>query len=214
MCLEIANALPEIKRADVYGQEGEKQDGIDIECELHDGRIRSIQCRKRKRFTKSSAEKLVKETVYKADEHEVWVTCKTGVEISQFLRRRPEWTIRNAEKLAVRPKNTEPPDAFPRNTSPTRTARSDIYPWQVARTLRRAAVMRHESSGVLVREWAQGMLPAFRLMGVREAIWGCGSVGASVETCRPARTAAGASRPVHAVSQCRVGVGGVSGWQR
>lgn len=100
-CLELANALPEVKRADSYGQEGEKQDGIDIECALHDGRTRSIQCRKRKRFSKAHAEKLVKETHFKADEHEVWVTCQTGTEVSKFFNRRRKWTIRNAEKIPV-----------------------------------------------------------------------------------------------------------------
>jgi len=100
-CVELANALPEVKRADSYGQEGEKQDGIDIECELRNGRTRSIQCRKRKRFSKTNAEKLVKETKYKADEHEVWVTCKTGTEVSKFFNRRRKWTIRNAEKIPV-----------------------------------------------------------------------------------------------------------------
>jgi hypothetical protein len=98
--LAVAGAMPDVRRADKYGLEGERQEGIDIEVELDDGRTRSIQCRRRKRFPVSSAEKLVRETVYKADEHEVWVTCKTGTAVSKFFRRRKKWQLRDAEHIS------------------------------------------------------------------------------------------------------------------
>lgn len=99
-CLDLAKALPEVKYAELYGEEGEKQRGIDIRCELDDGRVRTIQCRKRKRFHESHAEKLVEETEYEADEYEVWVTCTTGKAVSDFFNAQPNWRIRNAITIA------------------------------------------------------------------------------------------------------------------
>ena len=57
---------------------GGSQRGIDIVATLNDGRQRTIQCRHRMRFTKGDAKKVVEETTYDADEHEVWVTTRVG----------------------------------------------------------------------------------------------------------------------------------------
>jgi hypothetical protein len=99
-CLAVVRALPEVKRAERYGKTGEKQRGIDIAAELHDGRKRTIQCRLRKRFTKANAEKTVADTTYVADEHEIWVTCDVGTAVSDYVDGLAEWSLRSGEGIS------------------------------------------------------------------------------------------------------------------
>ena len=77
-CLDVVRALPDVRHAEVYNVPGGKQRGIDIVATLEDGRTRTVQCRHRKRFTKTDATKIVEETTYEAEEHEVWVTARVS----------------------------------------------------------------------------------------------------------------------------------------
>lgn len=98
-CLAIVRSQPEVKRAARYGDVGEKQMGIDIEADLVDGRKRTVQCRHRKNFNKSHAEKTVDETQYEADEHEIWVTGSVSRNASDFIGRLEGWAVESAEGI-------------------------------------------------------------------------------------------------------------------
>jgi hypothetical protein len=99
-CLAVVRALPDVKRADRYGKMGEAQRGIDIEADLLDGRKRTIQCRLRKAFNKSHAEKTVAATTYRADEHEIWVTCQVGTKVSDYIDGLDGWTLETDEGIS------------------------------------------------------------------------------------------------------------------
>jgi hypothetical protein len=99
-CLAVIRAMPEVKRADKYGQQGEKQRGIDIEAELVDGRRRTAQCRQRKTFTPASLKKTLRENTFEADEHEIWIACGTSAAVSDAVAKLPKWSIRDREGLS------------------------------------------------------------------------------------------------------------------
>lgn len=101
-CLAVVRALPDVKRADRYGKVGEAQKGIDIEADLTDGRKRTIQCRHRKSFNKSHAEKTVAATSYEADEHEIWVTCQVGTNAGDYIDGLDDWTLESDEGISQR----------------------------------------------------------------------------------------------------------------
>jgi hypothetical protein len=99
-CLAVVRALPDVRHAERYGTRGEAQRGIDIVAELHDGRRRTIQCRLRRRFRRSSAEATVRETTYEADEHQIWVTCDVGTAAFDFVADLDGWSLHSAEGIS------------------------------------------------------------------------------------------------------------------
>src|SRR4051812_31634868 len=108
-CLDVVRALSDVQHAEVYGVPGGDQRGIDIVAGLVDDRVRTIQCRHRKRFTKSDAEKVVEETTYAADEHEVWVTTRVGTAAADVLDGHDGWSYQSNEGISqlVRSLRTE-----------------------------------------------------------------------------------------------------------
>jgi hypothetical protein len=99
-CLALIRAMPEVKRADKYGQQGQKQKGIDIEAELVDGRRRTAQCRQRKTFTPASLKKTLRENTFEANEHEIWIACGTSAAVSDAVAKLPEWSMRDCEGIS------------------------------------------------------------------------------------------------------------------
>ena len=99
-CLSVVRSLPDVKRADRYGVMGERQQGIDIEADLHNGRKRTIQCRHRKRITKRQVERIVADTTYPADEHEIWVTCAVGTNASNYIDGLGKWNVESDEGIS------------------------------------------------------------------------------------------------------------------
>jgi hypothetical protein len=99
-CLDVVCALPDVRHAELYGVVGGKQHGIDIVATLSTGRHRTIQCRHRKRFTKGDAAKVVKETAYEAEEHEVWVTTRIGTAAAAVLDAHDGWSYRSDEGIS------------------------------------------------------------------------------------------------------------------
>ncbi|MBA3866406.1 MAG: ATP-binding protein, partial [Solirubrobacterales bacterium] len=101
-CLAVVRALPDVKRADRYGKMGEAQRGIDVEADLLDGRKRTVQCRHRKSFNRSHAEKTVAATTYEADELEIWVTCQVGTNASDYIDGLDAWRLETNEGISQR----------------------------------------------------------------------------------------------------------------
>lgn len=99
-CLAVARAMPDVKRADKYGQQGEKQKGIDIEADLDIGLRRTIQCRQRKRFTPGSLAKTVRENTFEANEHEIWITCGKSTAVSDEVAKLANWIVRDREGIS------------------------------------------------------------------------------------------------------------------
>lgn len=99
-CLAVLRAMPEVVRADKYGQQGEKQKGIDLEADLKNGKTRSVQCRQRKRFPPKSLEKTIAENAYGADENEIWISCGMSVVVSDAVNEIPGWRIRDQEGIS------------------------------------------------------------------------------------------------------------------
>jgi hypothetical protein len=99
-CLDVVRALPGVRHAELYNVPGGKQRGIDIVATLEDGRTRTVQCRHRKRFTKSDATKTAEETTYEADEHEVWVTARIGDAAADVLDDHDGWSYQSDEGIS------------------------------------------------------------------------------------------------------------------
>lgn len=99
-CLDLARALPDVRDAHLYGTRGEKQHGIDIHADLTDGRVRTIQCRRVSRFTKSSATATIRDTTYKADEHRVWCTAPMSTGAREVLRTTRKWDGWDIEQIS------------------------------------------------------------------------------------------------------------------
>jgi hypothetical protein len=99
-CLDVVRALSDVRHAEVYGVPGGSQRGIDIVATLDDGRRRTIQCRHRKRFTKGDADKVVEETTYDAEEHEVWVTTRVGAAAAGVLDEHDGWSYQSDEGIS------------------------------------------------------------------------------------------------------------------
>jgi hypothetical protein len=99
-CLDVVRALPDVRHAELYNVPGGNQRGIDIVATLNDGRNRTIQCRHRKLFTKGDAEKVVEETAYDAEEHEVWVTARVGAAASGVLDAHDDWSYQSDEGIS------------------------------------------------------------------------------------------------------------------
>jgi hypothetical protein len=91
-CLELAHQLPGVREARAHGVSGDPQGGIDIHVELVDGRVRAIQCRHVQRFDKTSANKLVNNATYPADEYWLWCSCELTVGARQVLEESRRWT--------------------------------------------------------------------------------------------------------------------------
>jgi hypothetical protein len=101
-CLGWINALPDVKHADFYGAQGDKQDGIDILAELTSGAKRTYQCKKYRTFGPARAEKAVDENVYTgASEHVLLVGCGTSVKTQNYVRSQPGWRLLDIEGISV-----------------------------------------------------------------------------------------------------------------
>jgi hypothetical protein len=96
----VIRALPDVRHAELYNVPGGNQRGIDIVATLDDGRDRTIQCRHRRRFTKGDAEKVVEETTYDADEHEVWVTARVGATAAGVVDGHDGWSYQSDEGIS------------------------------------------------------------------------------------------------------------------
>ena len=92
-CLATVLALPDIRRADRYGVKGDKQDGIDLKAELVDGRLRTYQCRHVAKISPANVRKIIDDTEYGGDEHEIWVTCPVGKAVADVVSEFENWAI-------------------------------------------------------------------------------------------------------------------------
>jgi len=99
-CLDLARSLPDVADAHLYGTRGEAQQGIDIHADLVDGRVRTIQCRRVSRFSKTSAQNTIAETSYDADEHRVWSTSPMSAGARAALRAAPNWDGWDIEQIS------------------------------------------------------------------------------------------------------------------
>jgi hypothetical protein len=99
-CLDVIRALPGVRHAEIYNVPGGNQRGIDIVATLTDGRRRTAQCRHRKRFNKSDAERVVDETTYEAAEHEVWVTARVSDTAAAVLDQYDNWSYQSDEGIS------------------------------------------------------------------------------------------------------------------
>jgi hypothetical protein len=100
-CLDVVNALPDVRYADFYGTQGDKQDGIDILAELTNGDQRTYQCKKYASFGPKRAETAVKDNVYKgAAEHVLLVACMTSVKTQKYMGAQPDWRLLDMEGIS------------------------------------------------------------------------------------------------------------------
>lgn len=99
-CLDLANALPDVRDAHLYGVHGEHQEGIDIHASLVDGRVRSIQCRHVTKFGKPQVDTIIADTDYRADEHHIWATCGLTTHARKVLRENPDWDAWDLEQIS------------------------------------------------------------------------------------------------------------------
>lgn len=99
-CLDVISAQPDVVHAEPYGVPGGRQKGIDFVATLTDGRRRTVQARHRKRFARADAERVIRETSYQADEHEVWVTARIGDTAADVLDGHDGWSYRSDEGIS------------------------------------------------------------------------------------------------------------------
>jgi len=190
-CLGLVRAQTDVVEANLYGKRGEKQRGIDIAASLTDGRTRTYQCRKRKRFTRPNAEATVKDTTYKADEHVILVTCEVGTAVRDYIDGLPKWTLWDREDIAVRVREVEPRERARRlveDTFGTQWRKAFLGP-QTARAfntveeffapmLREDRLLRHTWQMVGRQHEFQELMGAIRTPRVRVALLvGRGGIG-------------------------------------
>jgi hypothetical protein len=99
-CLDLTKLLPDVRDAHLYGVQGDDQEGIDIHADLHDGRVRTIQCRRVAKFGKPQAEKTIKDTTYDGDEHWIWTTCSMTAPARKAIQAAPKFTGWDIEQLS------------------------------------------------------------------------------------------------------------------
>lgn len=99
-CLDLVRALPDVIDAHLYGTRGEDQQGIDIHADLDGGGVRTIQCRRVQKFGKGDARQGIKETTYKADEHEIWATAPLSTGARKQVDETDGWEARDIEQLS------------------------------------------------------------------------------------------------------------------
>jgi hypothetical protein len=107
-CLGFVEAQPDVADAHLYGTRGEKQRGIDIVANLRDGRTRTYQCRKWRRYTKTNAESTVEDTEVDADEHVILVACAAGTVVRDYIGGLDGWTLLDNEDLSQGVRAIEP----------------------------------------------------------------------------------------------------------
>ena len=100
-CLGYVSLQDDVADASLYGKRGEKQRGIDILATLEDGRTRTYQCRRYKKFTAKQAEKTVQEHDFRADEHVVLLACEAPKGVRDFLARQTNWSAADVEDVSV-----------------------------------------------------------------------------------------------------------------
>jgi hypothetical protein len=100
-CLDVVNALPDVRYAEFHGAQGDKQDGIDILAHLTNGGRRTYQCKKYKSFGPKRAETAIDENIYDAaDEHVLLVSCNTSLKTQTFVRGHPAWRLIDRESMS------------------------------------------------------------------------------------------------------------------
>ena len=107
-CLAYVNAQPEVASAHKYGTRGQGQLGIDIAAKLIDGRTRTYQCRKWRKYTKTHAKSTVAETEFEADEHVILVACEVGTTVRDYIAGIDGWTLLDKEDLSQGVRAIEP----------------------------------------------------------------------------------------------------------
>lgn len=100
-CLRWIKALPDVASAEAYGRPGDRQDGIDIVAQLHNGKERSYQCRKVKQFGPKAAETAIAEDVYGADEHVIVTACAISSKTRKIFRGLSDWKIQDVEDICA-----------------------------------------------------------------------------------------------------------------
>ncbi len=85
-CLDVLNALPEVRHADFYGAPGDPQDGVDLLAHLVNGSRRTAQCKKVGTFAPADARQAIDENTYEgASEHFLFVSCRTTVRTQKVV---------------------------------------------------------------------------------------------------------------------------------
>ncbi len=107
-CLAYVNGQPDVASAHKYGTRGQGQLGIDIAAELTDGRTRTYQCRKWRKYTKTHAKSTVAETEYDADEHVILVACEVGTTVRDYVAALDGWRLLDKEDLSQGVRAIEP----------------------------------------------------------------------------------------------------------
>jgi len=100
-CLDLVNALADVDHAELYGAQGDKQDGIDILAYLINGGQRTYQCKKYKAFAKARAEKAISENTFVgAVEHVLLVACNTSLATQTYVNSQPGWRLLDREGIS------------------------------------------------------------------------------------------------------------------
>jgi hypothetical protein len=99
--LRFVRAQSDVVTANLYGKRGEKQKGIDITATLTDGRTRTYQCRRYKRFTPEQAKKTVEEHGFEGDEHVILIACEASAALRDWERNKACWSVQDAEDLSA-----------------------------------------------------------------------------------------------------------------
>lgn len=103
-CEELLNSQPGTTNVHRYGTRGQKQHGIDFSAN-QDGMKKTIQCRRRKRFTRKDAETTVKETMIEADHHLIIVTTEVGTGVRDYIATLPNWELWDERDIARNVRN-------------------------------------------------------------------------------------------------------------
>ena len=107
-CLGLVRAQPDVADANLFGTKGQKQQGIDIEAVLTNGRKRTYQCRKWVRYSKSDVEKTITDNEYDADEQVIVVACTVSPEARTAIAGEAAWSLKDKEDLSRSVREIQP----------------------------------------------------------------------------------------------------------
>jgi len=99
-CREFVSLVNDGAPCHHYGKKGNKQRGIDLVCILPSGQKRVYQCRQWKEYSKTQAEKTIKDTTYVAKDYTVLLSCEASADVRDVFSAQPAWDVSDVRDIS------------------------------------------------------------------------------------------------------------------
>jgi hypothetical protein len=99
---DLVSKLDGVTECHHYGAQGSKQNGIDLDAKLTDGKHWVFQCKQVRKFTAGDAKKAITKTTYKASKFVILVACEVGSGARDFIAEEPKWELWDVRDISQR----------------------------------------------------------------------------------------------------------------